>query len=158
MLTAERLREVLIYEAGVFRWRCSRGPRRPGSVAGCANGEGYIVICIDGARHYAHRLAWLYVHGEWPEGEIDHRDRRKANNKIENLRDATRSENNANRAGQRANRLKGAVWHKKAGRWMASIQVKGRSVYLGLHDTEEAAHAAYLAAAKEHYGVFARAA
>lgn len=158
MLTADRLREVLSYEAGIFRWRRSRGPRRAGSVAGCSNVEGYVVICIDGAHHYAHRLAWFYVHGEWPQGEIDHRDMCKANNKIENLRDATRSENNANRGSQRVDRLKGAVWHKKAGRWMSSIQVKGRPVYLGLHDTEEAAHAAYLAAAKEHYGDFARAA
>lgn len=158
MLTADRLREVLAYEDGVFRWVRPRGKRAAGAVAGTINVLGYVVICIDSRQYYAHRLAWLYVHGEWPKGEIDHRDMCKSNNKIENLRDATRSENNANRGTQRPGRLKGTTWHKRAGRWMASIQVKGRNVYLGLHDTEEAAHAAYLAAAKEHYGDFARAA
>ena len=87
-LTAERLRELLSYspETGLFYWRVSKGSVAAGTQAGNPGVRGYIVIRIDGVPHYAHRLAWLHVHGEHPTGEIDHRNNNRADNSISNLR------------------------------------------------------------------------
>lgn len=99
ILTAERLRELLTYdpETGEFRWRYTRGCRARGQIAGTVTCLGYLTIAIDGRKYKAHRLAWLHVHGEWPYPEIDHINRIKLDNRLVNLRRATRAENNANR-------------------------------------------------------------
>ena len=71
-LTAERLRQLLYYapETGLFYWRLSQGSVAAGTEAGTWHGNGYRKIHINGVPHLAHRLAWLYVHGEHPTGEI----------------------------------------------------------------------------------------
>ena len=158
MLTQERLRELLDYdpETGIFRWRAARGATKPGA-AGCPNKRGYLRICIDYKLYYCHRLAWLYVHGEWPR-EIDHRDLDKSNNRIGNLRVATRTQNNANMAKKRDNTsgLKGAYFDKRKARWGAGLKVNKRFKFLGYFATKEQAHAAYARAATIHHGEFAR--
>lgn len=159
MLTAERLRSLLDYDpaTGVFLWRVRRGPSAlAGSIAGHIIAGGYRLIGVDGTEYYAHRLAWLYVHGAWPTGHIDHQNVTPGDDRISNLREATRSQNLANRPAQSNNTsgLKGVSFHKGAGRWRATIQHK----YLGLFDTAEEAHAAYRAAASRVFGEFARAA
>ena len=96
-LTAEQLRAVLEYhpETGVFFWRDRPNIRpsanaRRGTMAGTRTSKnGYVSICINGRIRYAHRLAWLYIHGQWPKGEIDHINEKRRDNRIANLREAT---------------------------------------------------------------------
>src|SRR5690606_34614864 len=101
MLTQQRLKELLYYdpETGIFTRLVGRsGPRaRAGDVAGSDNGKGYIRIYVDGRPYKAHRLAWFYMHGEWPE-EIDHRNGERADNRLSNLRPVTRQQNNLNQS------------------------------------------------------------
>lgn len=152
-LTAERLRELLAYDpnTGVFTWRLGRGRVKAGYVAGAPNGKGYLLIKIDGKNHKAHRLAWLYMHGEWPSSEIDHKDRVKTNNRIQNLRAVTRSENSQNKTLPKNNtsKFRGVYWHKRDRRWVAKIAINGKRKHLGHFDTAESASAAYLDAAAQ---------
>jgi hypothetical protein len=165
VITLERLREVLEYnpESGVWVWRACTGSggvggwkAKPGKIAGSLDNNGYVVICIDRAIYKAHRLAWLYMTGSWPRSTIDHINLEPADNRWVNLREATYSQNNANRKLVSLNKsgLKGVSWDKRAGRWRAQSSAGGRSVYLGLYDTKEEASAAYRAWAKETFGEF----
>ena len=159
MITAERLRELLYYgqETGVFRWRVPRQGVSVGDVAGGPDFWGYWKIGIDGKKYAAHRLAWLYVHGAWPTTDIDHIDRRKSNNAIENLRVATDTQNLMNAKTRSDNRsgYKGVCFEAGRNKWRAGISIDGRYVNLGRFSTPEVAHAAYCAAATKHYGEFA---
>ena len=160
-LTHQRLVEVLRYNrsTGLFTWKISINSRaRAGDIAGCPDDRGYIKIRIDGVKYYAHRLAWFYVKGVWPPKLIDHRDLKRPNNKFRNLRCGTHSLNHANVKPGRANRsgFKGVSWHRKAKKWVAQITIDQTNRYLGLHTSKRAARAAYLKAATEHFGEFAR--
>jgi hypothetical protein len=116
------------------------------------------VIGIDGKHYLAHRLAWLYVHGLWPAIEVDHWDRNRKNNRMGNLREATRSENMRNVGKTVANKsgAKGVSWSQERKKWVASIQHNKRTIALGRYETIEAAKAAYDAAALKLHGEFAR--
>ncbi len=157
ILTAERLRELLHYDpdTGIFTWRISRrGKARAGSVAGAASGQGYLTIRVDGVQYQAHRLAWLYVTGALPKNLIDHRDTVKLNNRFKNLRDTTPSVNNQNLHRSKAqtgreSRLLGARPSIAKGKWVANITVEKVRMYLGIFDTQEAAHAAYMDAKRK---------
>lgn len=147
---------------GVFRWRVWRGGGSPaaGSVAGNLNTNGYHNIKIGARLYRAHRLAWLYVHGEWPPGDLDHKDGHRDHNWIDNLRPANDRDNQGNSRLRRDNvsGFKGVSFHRKTGKWRATIRGKGRRyVHLGLFLTAEAAHAAYVEAAAGAFGAFARA-
>lgn len=148
-LNAQRLREVLAYdpETGLFTWRVSRGSVAAGKVAGSPTSDGYIGIKVDRTLHLAHRLAWLWVHGEWPSKQIDHRNGIRDDNRIANLREASPAVNSQNRRtaqkGSRTNLL-GASSHRRG--FQAQIVFKGKKRYLGIYDTAEEAHAAYIAA------------
>jgi hypothetical protein len=156
MLTAHRLRELLVYdgETGVFAWRASRGAgANVGAVAGTLH-QGYRKIRVDGVKHFAHRLAWLHVHGEWPAGEIDHVNGDKLDNRIANLRDVTRSTNKQNMREARADSASGflgVLFRKTAKRnpYAASIMVEGRRKHLGQFPTPDAAHAVYVNAKRQ---------
>ena len=150
MLTYERLREVLHYdpETGVFTWLVRTSTRiKVGDVAAAADGRGYIVIGVDGVLYKSHRLAFLWMTGEWPPQFVDHINGVRDDNRWSNLRPATRSENNQNvrraRAGNRTGLL-GVCRYRK--RFKAQIRVDGRNLCLGTFDTPEQAHEAYLAA------------
>lgn len=156
-LTAARLRELLRYdpETGVFTRRQNLSNSKafkPGDVAGGIDkSTGYIKISVENRAYWAHRLAWLYVHGLWPDGLLDHRDENKANNAIRNLRPADKSLNGQNVTAARSSsksRLLGACPDGK-GRWQATITVNRKQRHLGRFDTAEEAHAAYLAAKAE---------
>jgi HNH endonuclease/AP2 domain len=158
-ITRARLRALLHYdrETGEFRWRKRMNARvRAGHIAGTLTRDGYRVIAINGRPYRAHRLAWLYVTGKWCSLVIDHRDGDPSNNRWNNLRRATRSQNSANRRVPRNNAsgLKGVSRYQ--GRWRATIHKEGRRHYLGIFSTREAAHAAYEAAARKLFGEFAR--
>jgi len=160
MLTADRLRHVLAYseETGDFTWKNPSGPRaRVGDRAGSAT-QGYINISIDGKLYRAHRLAWLYAYGAWPSLYLDHINGCGTDNRLENLREASQSQNMANSKlrSDCASGFKGVTKYRS--RWVATIAKSGRKIHLGVFDTPEEAHAMYLNAAKAVHGEFARAA
>lgn len=158
-LTQARLKEVLKYdpETGQFTWLVSTSNRvKVGAVAGYSRWDGYVCIRIDGILYLSHRLAWLYMTGEWPENEIDHRDLDKSNARWENLRPATRQQNAANMATWSATGFKGV--HKDGKGYGARIKIDGKKKYLGYFLTPEEANAAYVKAANDAFGEFARAA
>ena len=162
MLTAERLRELLRYdqETGVFARRISTGRHgrwNAGTGAGYLDSStGYLKIWVDGTRYYAHRLAWLYAYGKWPENQIDHIDRCKSNNRIANLRLASNSQQTIN-TGLRADKVsgvRGVRWNYHARKWTAQIQVNRQTKHLGCFATMDKAAAAYAAAAANLHGEF----
>ncbi len=154
-LTAERLRELLSYEpeTGEFRWRVGRGGTAvAGGRAGCKQTIGYRRIGVAGRTYWEHRLAWLHVTGTWPSDQIDHVNGVKGDNRIANLREATRSENQGNLRQARSDSktgLLGVHWNKPNKKFMAQIMFSGKQKYLGLFDTAEQAHQAYLVAKRE---------
>ncbi len=166
MVTLERLKEVLDYDpaTGLFRWKVKRCNVEAGQVAGHHKGPRYIRINIDLVSYRAHILAWLYMTGEWPPRFIDHRDTDKANNRWENLRLATKSQNMANMPAPKSNRsgFKGVSRYRAGDSygkpWQAGISKDGKRMSLGHFATPEEAHAAYAAAAEKFFGEFARAA
>jgi len=135
MLTQERLKEVLDYnpDTGTFLWRAS-GQGRPLSLeaGGFATG-GYIKIGIDGKNYGAHRLAILYTDGYLPEGEVDHRNRIRHDNRRTNLREASRQCQLRNRSMFRNNTsgIRGVSRNKQTGKWLANIRVNGELKTLG---------------------------
>ena len=159
-ITHARLHEVLRYdpETGEFRWRQRVSKAlQIDAVAGTVSTY-YRCIRIDGRTYTAHHLAWFYITGEWASGLIDHRDGNPTNNRWDNLRPATSSENSANRRRGRNNKsgFKGVFWCKRHGGWLARIQKDRRTRYLGRFATAEEAHEAYVAAARLLFGEFAR--
>lgn len=155
-LTAERLRELLSYdpETGVFRRLISTSSNAmAGDIAGGMNAGGYVRIGIDGISHRAHRLAWLYMHGEWPDAQVDHRNRVRSDTRFDNLRKATNAQNQQNRGMARTNtsgRI-GVHWSVRVGKWRARIRLSGCRRELGFFDDIADAAAAYAEAkAKMH--------
>ena len=157
MLTQARLKELLNYDSlsGVFTWARPQGCMAIGSMAGTKDRNGYIQIMIDKKRYLAHRLAWLYVCGEFPDKEIDHINRNPSDNCICNLRTATRLENQQNHSVRKDNKsgIVGVSWHKASGKWRAQIRFFGRKIDLGIFPTAEEACAAR-AEAKAKYHTF----
>lgn len=161
-LTAERLRELLDYNPvnGVFTWKdpCPQG-RRVGDVAGSPDcKDGYWKIGLDMRQYRSARLAWLYMTGEWPEGVIDHINGDPADDRFANLRPASQLDNRANSAVSSHNTsgFKGVNFHKRVGRWRATIQREKKHIHIGYFDSAEEAHAAYMKKASELFGEFAR--
>jgi len=157
MVTQTRLIELLSYDldTGVFTRRAGVGPTHIGDVAGnpC---HGYWQICIDGRSYYAHRLAWLYMTGEWPKEQIDHINMDKTDNRWNNLRLATPSQNTCNQSARSTNKvgMKGVSPNGK--RFSAQITIDGTCHHLGTFDTPALAHSAYADAAAILHGTFAR--
>jgi hypothetical protein len=160
LVTAEEVRHMLDYHptTGHMYWANPRaGQIKRGARAGSIQ-NGYRRLHIGGRVYFAHRLIWLWVHGKWPEGEIDHANGDPDDNRISNLREANRSENTRNSRLRKDNKsgFKGVTRHKRTGKWYASIRMNGKPKSLGYFDAPESAHAAYCAAAAKHYGQFAR--
>lgn len=162
MLTADEVRRELRYdpETGQF-WRLTGGIRWQGKLAGTVHVRGRNYVRVNNKKYLAHRLAWLYVHGKWPNGYLDHKNGDPLDNRIENLRECTPKTNCYNRRRFVTNRsgFKGVVYkgpRLKLRPWVANININGKQTYLGVFATAEEAHAAYCAAAREHFGEFAR--
>jgi hypothetical protein len=154
-LTAARLREVLHYcpDTGGFTWRFSRRGVKAGSVAGSVSKEqGYRYICVDRRSYLAHRLAWLYMNGEWPAEQVDHKFGIRDDNRWSELRAANNTFNRQNmRAARHDNKsagLLGVSIQRGNGdaRYRARITTNGVEQLIGRFDTAEAAHAAYIEA------------
>jgi HNH endonuclease len=161
-LTAAEVRRLLRYDAdtGTFFWRVDTKNTAAGDVAGSQQSRGYWHIKINRRLYLAHRLAWLYVTGEWPTANIDHINGKRSDNRFVNLRIATNSENarNSRRRINNACGYKGVHYKKRLNKFVAQIHIDGRVHHLGVFKTAEEAHAAYCKAAKKHFGEFARAA
>lgn len=157
MITCEYLKEILEYnsDTGLWKWKVRTSIRiMIGKKAGNINKRhGYLTIGIKGKPYYAHRLAWLYMTGKWPAVEIDHINIIKTDNRWCNLREASGSQNNANRLVKKG-KLKGAF--KCNGRWQALITKNYVSHYLGTFGSEQEAHDAYCKAAEKFHGEFSR--
>lgn len=142
MITQEFLRSVLHYspETGEFTWINSRRSGWNGKKAG-SKLDGYLAIKIDGIRYLSHRLAWLYVNGEFPDGEIDHINVSRTDNRIENLRLAGDSGNSINRPKTKANTsgYKGVYWHHRSESWMVIVTKNRVRSYLGLFKDKDVA-------------------
>lgn len=154
-LTAARVRELFEYapETGIFTRRIATGHRgcnRAGERAGRLNQLGYRQIGIDGARFQEHRLAWLYVTGDWPLAFIDHINGVRDDNRFSNLRDVSRTVNAYNQRNPKSNNLTGGFlgvsFDKKAGKFKACIHANGKQKQIGRFETAELARDAYRAA------------
>lgn len=164
MITHNELKKVIHYDpvTGHFTWLVDAGGvsngnhPRAGDRAGSLNKvHGYREIGIWGRLYRANRLAWLYMKGSWPSGDVDHKNLDKADDRWNNLRVGTRSQNLANRKAYNKLGIKGV--RERNGRFIAQITINKKQIYLGSFDAAEKAHAAYIEAANLHYGEFARA-
>lgn len=162
MITQERLKYLFSYSkyAGIFTRLVTTSSRAvKGVVAGSSDFYGYLNIKIDGRTYKCHRLAWLYVKGIWPAEDVEHKNLKRGDNRWINLRLAASDSLNQANVGRRADNTSGyKSVHKRKGcsKFRARIQVNKRRISLGDFDTPKAAHAAYMVAAKKHFGEFAR--
>ena len=163
ILAYERLIEILAYDnwSGIFRWKILPSRKiKIDTIAGGKTSHGYIAISIDENRYYAHHLAWLYEYKIWPILEIDHIDTIRDHNWIDNLRQATTSNNSANTRKYSNNKSghKGVSWAKERNQWVVFIRrgnIHKNLGYFAPHELEKAAKA-YEDAANKYFGEFAR--
>lgn len=154
MITQSQLKEILQYDpaTGVFTRlvNISNG-LNAGDIAGSYS-NGYWKVVIGRRVYFAHRLAWLYVYGVWPKGQIDHIDCNKLNNRIDNLRDVSQSVNQQNRKKARADNKSGFLGvHQVKNKFRAQIMIAGKKTGLGDFETPELAHQAYVSAKRMHH-------
>jgi hypothetical protein len=177
MISQKRLKELLRYNrrTGLFHWRRDHGYRiKAGALAGChmTHKDGYkrIAIKIDNRSYSAHRLVWLYVYGRFPAATIDHKNWNGQDNRLVNLREATKTQNiiykkaarNRSKASNGYSGLQGvyrASYRYKGklvirSKWIAHISRNGKRIHLGSFDTAKAAHAAYCKAGRKMHGEF----
>ena len=155
------IKEALNYnpESGVFTWKVNRSNKMAGSIAGCLGRKGgYVKITYNNKNYAAHRLAWFFIFGSFPNSYIDHIDNDPENNKLSNLRIATNAQNQQNAKTRKDSKsgYKGVFFSKRRNKWMARIRLS-RFVQkdIGLYDNPEAAHIAYCEAAKLYFGEYA---
>ena len=159
MITQSELKKVLNYDpdTGLFtRISSTTNKCLIGKVAGCINKSGYISILIKSKRYYAHRLAWLYVYGEFPKLNLDHIDTNKNNNSISNLRLCTMSENlkNTKKYSNNKSGYKGVYKHTQTGRYCVQAMILGKKISLGCYASPELASEAYKLFSKINHGEF----
>lgn len=172
-LSQADLKECLSYDplSGDFTWlqrpkqSCQSSPaqknldkRFAGKKAGSMNQNGYVDISVMGRKYRAHRLAWLYMTGDWPSSQIDHINRMRSDNRFENLRECSYQQNQANTLLRRLNTsgFKGVSLCKVTQRWRARIRINGKVKCLGRHPSPEDAHKAYTTASKSVHGEFSK--
>lgn len=159
--TVEELKAVLDYNplTGLFAWKIAPQGRIVGQVAGSKTERGYYRLCVDGVRYKAHRVAIAFVEGKWPTELVDHKDRNNGDNRYSEIRHANSCQNQANATIRKDNTsgYKGVSFHKKTKKWSARITVNKMRIQLGLFNTPEEAHAAYITVANKRHKEFARA-
>jgi hypothetical protein len=157
-ITATELRALVHYDldTGIFTWR------KDGNIASRTRTDGryagYVRAFIKSYPYQAARLAWLYVHGEWPNGEVDHANRVRADNRFSNLRLSDRAQNGKNRKIHKNNTsgVRGVCFDKRRQKWKAQIWVKGRrNIVLGLFSSIHDASVARVTAERKLFGEFA---
>ena len=157
-LTQARLKELLSYdpETGKFTWIAKPNSRanriKIGGEAGSPKGNGYIQIQVDKKNYLGHRLAYLYVVGEFNHGDLDHVDGNPANNSFKNLRPASRAQNQQNRRNPSSNNACGYLgvsYRKDTDKYTAHIVKNNKRLCIGCFETAEEAYDAYLKAKRE---------
>jgi hypothetical protein len=159
MLAIDELRNLLSYDpiSGILTWKVRKAIRSPiGMVAGSNNGKGYLKVSIGNKKYFVHRIAWALHYGVPPDVEIDHINGIGTDNRIDNLRLATRSENMRNTFIRKDNKsgYKG-VKFISGYKWRAQAQVNGKKVTIGYYETAELARNAYLDFIARNHGQFA---
>lgn len=148
------IKDVLSFteRTGDFFWLVTNGRMRPGDRAGGLTRKGYLTVQYAGKKYAAHRLAWFFVYGEFPRGEIDHINGIRTDNRISNLRIVSRTVNCQNSHRLRRDNTsghRGVSIHTTSGLWQAQITVDKKPIHLGYFKTKECAAAAYVAAKRE---------
>ena len=156
-ITQNQLKDLLHYDpdTGLFTWNVAKSNKtRVGSVAGHKHIFGYIIIRIDGVPYPAHRIAWLYMTGDFPKEDMDHINGIRHDNRFKNLREATRQQNNFHSSIRSNNTtgFKGVT--PKAGKFIAQATLNGKKHYLGFFLTKELASEAYQKFAAKNHGEF----
>jgi len=151
----QRLHELFSYADGKLLWQVNRGRVHIGDEAGAVIPNGRLYLQVDGKKHLVHRVIWFLHYGECPQF-LDHIDGNPLNNRIENLRPATKAQNAMNRKVMSNNvtGVKGVYPHGK--KFVASICIDGKNNYLDTFATPELAQTAYIAQAKHHFKEYAR--
>lgn len=155
MITIERLKEVLCYDpnTGLFIWKISPTNKvKIGDIAGSFHTGGYLQTSIDGVKYYLHRLAWFYMTGKMP-AEIDHKNLNKADNKFDNLREATRTQNSLNTRVKRISKtkLKNVYYEKRRSLYRVSARLNGKRHFIGYYKTEDEANEVYEKWARQNH-------
>lgn len=139
ILTQERLRFLMDYDpdTGQFTRKVKVKNQPAGTIVGTSGTRGYLQCSIDGKPYKLHRLAWLYVHGEWPADQIDHINHNTSDNRLCNLRVVSCAQNHQNRARKTnsASGYLGVTWHKRDHCWQAYLEVNGKAIHLGSYKT-----------------------
>ena len=145
LISWEDLVKILDYcpDTGVFTWKINKGIYKPGDTAGgIPKPSGYLYIGVNGIRYLAHRLAWFYCFKEWPELDIDHINRIRNDNRLDNLREVSRSVNLRNSASRSTSGFKNV--YKNGAKYWARVWVNYEPKYLGTYDTAEQANQAVI--------------
>jgi hypothetical protein len=161
LLSIAELKSLLVYwpETGQFHWKVSKGGMRAGSVAGSIDpSTGYIKIYVRGRNYYGHRLAWAFVHGDWPPKQMDHKNLDRGDNRIANLRPATNGQNTQNReiGARNTSGVRGVSWSRHMAKWWVQIVVDGKHYSLGYYADIEAARAARNRGVLRFHGEYGR--
>lgn len=157
MITQKTLKEVLHYnpDTGAFTWIKSNSPRTvSGILAGNKHYEGYIRISLNNKDYLAHRLAWLYMFGSMPKNQIDHINGNRGDNRISNLRESSRHQNQGNQRNPHSSNTSGFMgvyFDKVRNKFVATISINGKNKNLGRFKTPEEAHQVYLEAKRKHH-------
>lgn len=155
-LSQEDVLSLLDYDngSGLFTWKTKQGNRRwntscAGKIAGRTDSKGYLQISVNNRQYLAHRLVWLVIYGEWPKKNIDHVNGDKKDNRVENLREVTQAVNAQNLRAARSDNIAGRLGvslYKRTGKFVARIMLNGKSICIGVFDSSDAAHEAYIRA------------
>lgn len=154
------LNELFEYREGHLYWKIKPSNRvkvKVGDLAGHKNAQNYMVVTIHGRRYRNHRVIFFMHHGYLP-NEIDHIDGNTLNNKIQNLREATRSQNMANkkRYSSSVSGVKGVSWHKASKKWYVQVSSNKKHMFQGLFNDLELAELVAIEARNKYHGQFAR--
>lgn len=158
LMNMAKIREKLAYdpETGQFTWLVSAGSVKAGDEASSTTTAGYGRVKIEGVYYYLHRLAWAFVHGDFPDSDLDHENLVKSDNRISNLRLATKAENQMNRGVPKNNAsgCKGVTWNASRGKWSVRCAANGKRRHLGYFDDVAIATSVYRQHAPSIHGDF----